>query len=98
MGRKAKTIPAQSRGLEVKKTSGRGRGIFLDFSFYRTSQVDFGISARGAFSKSLSFPCVCVIVTVRSLKLAPKDFPHPYPSRRDGLLHDHGGGLHLTGT
>jgi hypothetical protein len=32
MGRKAKTIPAQSRGLEVKKTSGRGKGVFLDFS------------------------------------------------------------------
>src|SRR5713226_7691304 len=44
MGRKAKTIPAQSRGLEVKKTSGRGGGVFLDFSFYRTSQ-DLGQDA-----------------------------------------------------
>jgi hypothetical protein len=33
-----------------------------------------------AFSKSLHFPCVRVMLTVRSLKPAPKDFPHPYPS------------------
>ena len=38
------------------------------------------------------------MLTVRSQKPVQKDFPHPYPSRRDGLLHDHGGDLHLTGT
>jgi hypothetical protein len=36
MGRKARTIPAHSRELESKKISGDGRGIFLDFPFYRT--------------------------------------------------------------
>ncbi len=37
MGRKVRTILAHSQGLESKKISGRRRGVFLDFSFYRTS-------------------------------------------------------------
>src|SRR6267143_5487941 len=36
MGRKVRTILAHSQGLESKKISGRRRGVFLDFSFYRT--------------------------------------------------------------
>ena len=38
LGRKARTIPAQPNGLESKKISGRSRGVFLDFPFYRTSE------------------------------------------------------------
>jgi len=37
--RKAGTNPAQSCGLESKKTSGHARGIFLDFPLYRTNQA-----------------------------------------------------------
>src|SRR6266478_2037290 len=36
LGRKVRTILAHSHGLESKKISGRRRGVFLDFSFYRT--------------------------------------------------------------
>jgi len=36
MGRRARTILADSNGLESKKISRSGRGIFLDFPFYRT--------------------------------------------------------------
>jgi hypothetical protein len=36
MGRKVRTIYVQLSGLECQKKSGRRRGIFLDFSFYRT--------------------------------------------------------------
>jgi len=42
MARKARNIPAHSQGLESKKNSGGRRGIFLDFTFYRTSQ-DFAL-------------------------------------------------------
>src|SRR6266404_4207663 len=38
LGRKVRTILAHSHGLESKKISGRRRGVFLDFSFYRTSR------------------------------------------------------------
>src|SRR5712675_253124 len=38
LGRKVRTILAHSHGLESKKISGRRRGVFLDFSFYRTHQ------------------------------------------------------------
>jgi hypothetical protein len=38
MERKARTNPAQLSGLGNKKKSGRRRGIFLDFPFYRTYQ------------------------------------------------------------
>jgi hypothetical protein len=38
MGRKVRTILAHSDGLESEKKSGRRRGIFLDFPFYRTYQ------------------------------------------------------------
>jgi hypothetical protein len=35
-GAEARTISAQSVGLESKKTSGRGEVFFLDFPLYRT--------------------------------------------------------------
>jgi len=38
MGRKVKTILAHSQGLERRKIPGGARSVFLDFSFYRTSQ------------------------------------------------------------
>src|ERR1039458_3280222 len=38
MGRKTRSILAHSYGLESQNISGDGRSIFLDFSFYRTSQ------------------------------------------------------------
>jgi len=38
MGRKLRTILAHSHGLESQKISGGGRGVLLDFSFYRTSR------------------------------------------------------------
>src|ERR1700674_2381819 len=38
MERKVRTNPAQSRGLESKKTSGRGEVFFLDIPLYRTYQ------------------------------------------------------------
>src|ERR1700724_363708 len=37
-GAEARTISAQSVGLESKKTSGRGEVFFLDFPLYRTYQ------------------------------------------------------------
>jgi hypothetical protein len=37
-GAEARTISAQSVGLESKKTSGRGEVLFLDFPLYRTNQ------------------------------------------------------------
>src|SRR5882762_5451695 len=43
MGRKVRTILAHSQGLESKKISGRRRGVFLDFSFYRTSREVAGL-------------------------------------------------------
>jgi hypothetical protein len=46
VGRKAKTILAHSQGLESKKISGGGGSIFLDFTFYRTSQ-ELGADAEG---------------------------------------------------
>jgi hypothetical protein len=33
-GAEARSIPAQSGGLESKKTSGRGEVFFLDFTLY----------------------------------------------------------------
>jgi hypothetical protein len=45
MGRKIRTILAQLSGLEDMKQSGRRRGIFLDFPFYRTSQGQSNNSA-----------------------------------------------------
>jgi hypothetical protein len=53
MGRKVKTILAHSHGLESRKISGGGRSVFLDFSFYRTSQdvqinVQVGDESGGA--------------------------------------------------
>src|SRR5579863_329860 len=38
MARRARNILAHSQGLESKKNSGGRRGIFLDFTFYRTYQ------------------------------------------------------------
>src|ERR1700730_2802538 len=38
-GAEARTISAQSVGLESKKTSGRGEVFFLDFPLYRTYQA-----------------------------------------------------------
>jgi hypothetical protein len=37
-GAEARTISAQSGGLESKKTSGHGEVFFLDFPLYRTNQ------------------------------------------------------------
>jgi hypothetical protein len=45
-GRKTRTILTHSQGLESKKLSGGGRSIFLDFTFYRTSQ-ELGADAEG---------------------------------------------------
>jgi hypothetical protein len=39
MERKARTKPAQLRGLESKKKSGRWGDLFLDFPLYRTYQA-----------------------------------------------------------
>jgi hypothetical protein len=39
MARKARTIPAQSDGLEARKTPAVGEVFFLDFPFYRTNQM-----------------------------------------------------------
>ena len=38
MGRKTRSTLAQSGRLESQRISGGGRSVFLDFSFYRTSQ------------------------------------------------------------
>jgi hypothetical protein len=38
VGAEARTISAQSVGLESKKTSGHGEVFFLDFPLYRTYQ------------------------------------------------------------
>ena len=47
MARRARNIPAHSQGLESKKNSGGRRGIFLDFTFYRTYQDPSGHSPKG---------------------------------------------------
>jgi len=46
MGRKARSTLAQSSRLESQKISGGGRSVFLDFSFYRTSQDLAAIAAK----------------------------------------------------
>jgi hypothetical protein len=51
MGRKARSTLAQSQWLESQKISGGGRSVFLDFSFYRTSQ-DLARSGCSVFSGS----------------------------------------------
>jgi hypothetical protein len=54
MGRKARTNPAQSCGLESEKKSGHRRCIFLDFPFYRTYQ-EFGAWGTPQLASSSTF-------------------------------------------
>jgi hypothetical protein len=62
MGRQAGNILAHSKGLESKKSSGGGRGIFLDFSFYRTYQ-DLAVSSIKVKADYYSQFCYSVIIT-----------------------------------
>jgi hypothetical protein len=50
-GAEARTISAQSVGLESKKTSGRGEVSFLDFPLYRTTQAS-GLEVASSFTTS----------------------------------------------
>jgi hypothetical protein len=54
MGRKTRTILADSHGLESKKKSGGRRGIFLDFPFYGTYQELAYANASPQFSNPRS--------------------------------------------
>src|ERR1700681_4580345 len=53
--RREQTLPSL-RGLESQKISGRRRGFFLDFPFYRTSQV-LGCIICEPYLVMADYPC-----------------------------------------